>query len=110
FISCIVRWNRRFDDQPVLALFFTPRRKHRNERRVRTHRELGDDKRSRSRNSKKIDKNRFIVECVQVGKKTESSFTRTKNFQHRPRSRELVECLVAEPFADGINKLLDARI
>src|SRR5262249_13886511 len=101
------RW---FDNQQILALFLAPRRKHRNEWRVRPHRELGNDKRSRSRNSEKIDKNRFVVEGVQVRENTEWRFTGPQYFPHRPRRRDLVDCPVAEPAANAIHELLDARI
>ncbi len=73
FIPGAFRRNRRLDDQQVLSLFLAPRREHRNERCVGSYGKLGDDEGSRGRNAEEVDKDRFVVECIEVGKKSERS-------------------------------------
>src|SRR5262249_42038523 len=110
FIIRAFKTNRRFNDEQVLLFLVTPRREDGNDRSVCSQCQFSDDESRRSVNAHEIDKERLVVERVQIGEQSERSFTRAQNFQHRASGRELVESLITKPRANAIDELLDLRI
>ena len=88
----------------------TPRRKHRDYRRVRPQREFRHHESRRCRNAHEVDEDGLVIQRVQVRQKPERAFTGAQDFQHRARGREFVDRLVTKPRANAIDKLLDLRI
>ena len=87
-----------------------PRRKDRNYRRFGSQSEFGHDESRRGRNAEEVNKNRLVVECVQVRQQAERGFARAQDLQHRARGGEFVDSRIAEFCADAFDHFLDARI